>query len=104
MAEILTLTNPVAAPSTETWTVDEFTMRRVPPGIKTTFISNTGERLVWRFIPDETTTLSEVNTAISFVNQGKFKTVASKSLEKFLLQEAQSRGILPTGSVSGSES
>ena len=103
MAEILTLTTPITLPSTTTYRVRSFFIDPDAPSIKTDFESNLGERVVWRYIVNETTTKAQVDAAISFINQGKFKTIQGKSLQKFLIQEAQSIGILGTGSISGIE-
>jgi len=104
MAEILTLAVPVVPPSTTTYRVRTFFMDPDAPSIKTEYESNAGERIVWRYVVDELTTLAQVQAALSYINKGRFKTIDGVSLQKFLIREAQSRGILGAGDISGTES
>lgn len=103
MAEILTLTAPIVPPSTTTYRVRLFFMDPNTPSIKTEFETNLGERIVWRYTVEDGTTLAQVNAALSYINKGRFKTINGVSLQKFLIQEAQSRGILGPGNVTGTE-
>lgn len=102
MTEILTLTDPIMHPSATTYQVKSFFIDPYAPSIKTDFESNLGDRVTWRYVVAEgKVTQAQVDAAISFINQGKFKTIQGKSLQRFLIDEAQSRGVLGAGSVSG---
>lgn len=101
MAEILTLTTPITPPSTTTYRVRSLFMDPDAPAIKTEFLSNLGETVVWRYVVSDTVTAAQIRVALSFINQGKFMSIQGKSLQRFLIDEAQSRGVLGAGSVSG---
>jgi hypothetical protein len=100
MPEILTLTTPVAGPSTTTWKVEDIYLSRLAPAIKVTLVSNTGERFVFRQIPGPDITAAEILVGLSFINQGKFMVNQGKSLEKWLLDRISAAGV-KVGTVSG---
>lgn len=101
MAESLTLDTAETKPGITSWRVRHFFIDRDGPSVKIEFAANTGETRIWRYVVDATTTETQVRNAISFINQGKFMTVDGKSLQKWLIHKAQGRGILGTGTVSG---
>lgn len=94
MSEILTLTTPVTYPSTITWEFDEVTLSKASMTITARFNSNLGEKLVLRVVSP---------TGLSFVNQGKFKVNQNKSLEKWLIEQAQLEFPQLAGTITGTE-
>lgn len=101
MAEVLTQTIPTTFEAITTWKVAQFYVDPKSPSVKVEFESNTGTRIPWRYVVSSGVTEAQVKAAISSINQGKFMAVQGKSLEKWLIQQAQAAGILPAGSVSG---
>ena len=101
MAEILTLTAAETKPPITTWRVVSLCIDTDGPSVKVEFASNTGERRVWRYLVGGSVTLANVNAAITFINQGRFATQQSKSLQKWLLEQAIVNGVFGTGTVSG---
>jgi len=98
--EILTLTTPVTSLSTTTWAIEDIYISRATPAIKVTLVSNKGERFVYRSVPSDTVTAVQIRTGINYINQGKFMTLQSKTLERWILEKISSEGI-KIGTVSG---
>lgn len=101
MAQQLDLTTAETFPSITSWKVVDFDGNTKAPFLKVTFEANTGEQRVWRLVPSETVTAAEIRQGLSFINQGKFMTVQGKSLQRWLIEQAQSRGFLLAGTISG---
>ncbi len=101
MAEILTLSASQTFPSVTMWKVEDIYLSVASPAMKVTLVSNTGERYVYRYTPSETVTEAQVLTGLSFINQGKFMTLQSKSLQKWLLDKISADGV-KVGVVIGS--
>lgn len=101
MPEQLDLATPEAAPPVTDWRIEEVRFDRATPSIITIFRANTGEERAWRLVPGPGgVTESQINNALSFINQGKFKTVQNKSLDRWLFEQWQANGG-PEGTISG---
>lgn len=87
MAEVLTLATVETKPAIATWKVVQVWLDIEGPAIKVTFEANTGERRVWRLIPDASTTAETIRADLSFVNRGKFKTAQDKTLQRWLIEQ-----------------
>lgn len=96
---VLTATEP--GPALSEWRVQEFYVNSKTPAIKVAFVANTGAVVHWRAIVSETITAAQVRAACSFINQGKFMVIQGKSLEQWLIEQAQAAGVLAAGVVSG---
>jgi len=90
--EILTLTTPVTVASTTTWQIVDIYMSTEGPSIKVTLKSNTGERYVYRSVPSETVTAAQILAGLKYINQGKFMTLQSKTLHRFLCEQMVADG------------
>ena len=101
MSEVLTLTTPQTYPSLTDYRVVHFQGNTEIPYIKITVVANTGEHRTFLLVPGEQFTLTEINSALSFINQGKFATLQGKSLQRWLLEQLIAKGLL-AGTVSGS--
>lgn len=99
MAEVLTLLTAETKPAITTWKVVQVWLYVASPAIKVEFEANTGERRVWHLIPNASTAVDTIRTALSYINQGKFKT-QDKSLQRWLIEQWQTYGG-PAGTVTG---
>lgn len=98
--EKLTLTTPVSGATTTEWSIEDIYISKTAPAIKATLVSNTGERFVYRYVPSETVTATQVTNAINYINQGKFKTIDGQNLQSWLLTQISAQGV-KVGTVSG---
>ena len=98
--EKLILTVPVVPPAIVEWTVDDLYISVSSPELRATLISNTGERFVYRYAPDNVVTAAQVRAAISYINTGKFKTINNTTLQAWLLAQISAQGV-KVGTVSG---
>jgi len=104
MAEVLTLTTPVSTANIVTWDVKNIYLDKETPSIKVTLANNLGQRYVYRAVVENgTVTAADIIVGLSFINQGKFKTVQSKSLEKWLIDKIKAELPQFAGTVSGTE-
>ena len=103
MAETLTTTAPQTHPSETTWQVVAVHLDKEAPSIKVTLLSNTGVRFNYMGVVGPNTTASDLNTGLSFINQGKFKTVQALSLENWLLKRIALELAAFAGTVTGTE-
>lgn len=105
MGEKLELTTPEISPDLSNWTVIDIYLNRDIPCIKIKVRSNiTGKDKLIRYIPDLTDPSVEdmIRSGLSFINQGKFKTVQNKSLQRWLLEKLRDDGHLGPGNIIGS--
>lgn len=98
--EKLTLATPVSAPTVTEYTIVDIYISKVAPSIKVTLLSNTGEEFVYRYVPSGTVTATQVLNAITYINQGRFKTVDNQTLQAWLLAQISAQGV-KVGTVSG---
>jgi len=94
MAEVLTLTTPVTPPAITTWQVREIHIS--PEEIAVLLVSNLGQPFTW-----VSATPAQAKTLAGFINQGKFMTVQSKSLHRWIIDQLVAAGTLPSGTVTG---
>ena len=92
MADTLTLATPETFPSITTWRVSALFIDVDAPAIKVDLVANTGARFTWRYIPSDTVTASQVLNAIGFINQGNFKVLQAKTLNKWILDQIVAAG------------
>lgn len=100
MAEQLTLTTPETTLTANTWRVTEIALSVTAPSIKVTLTSDTGASFVWRYVPNDTVTEADVRMALSVINQGRFATVQSKTLDRWVLERIIALGV-KAGTVTG---
>lgn len=100
MAEQLTLITPQTFPDLTTWKVIEIWIDQIAPSLKVTFESDTGARSIWRLIVSPSHSEAQIRAGLRYMNQGQFKTIQDKSLQRWLLEEWQADGG-PAGTVSG---
>lgn len=98
--EKLTLAAPVPGPTTTEWTIEDIYLSKTAPAIKATLVSNAGDRFVYRYVPSATVTAAQVNAAITYINQGRFKTVDNQTLQAWILSQISAQGV-KVGTVSG---
>ena len=103
MGEQLDLTSPQTFPDLTNWAIQDLYLDRVTPSIKITVASNTGTRLVLRYVPDpeDPSVETMISAGLKFINDGKFQTIAGQTLQRWLLEKLSADGKLPPGTVSG---
>lgn len=102
MPEQLNLTTPETFPSITSWRVIAFSADIKAPAIKIIFEANTGEQRIYRLVPNQDeSNITMIRNGLSYINQGKFMTQQNKSLQRWLIEQAQSRGFLPSGIITG---
>ena len=87
MPEKFTLTTPAPGPTEIDFEITGIYLGVESPAIKVDIRYNTGKTDVFRYVPSPDVTLAQVKTALTFINDGKFKTVQNKSLYKWLLEQ-----------------
>lgn len=86
MSEILTLTTQKPQkPTSATWSIDAIYVFANAPSLRVDLISNVGDRFTYQLLPIDAASTALIQTALSFINQGKFQTVQGKSLQRWLL-------------------
>ena len=102
MSEELVLTTPETTPATVAWRISQIHIDVDEPSIKVELRSPVGKIYGWALIPidEDPTVEAKIRTGLSFINQGKFKTVKGQSLQRWLLEQISASGA-KVGSVSG---
>jgi len=99
--EVLTLATPVTYPSTTTWRIKRFDCDIDAPYIKVILVSNKNEFYTYQKLANDAASASQINNALSFINQGKFMTLQGKSLQKWLFERIQADDPNFAGTISG---